>query len=64
MVPLFLGYGGHLREDLPRLANAVAAEHDGVSVELSAPAGEDDEVLAALAEYCARTMREPAPTKR
>ena len=58
VVPLFLGFGGHLREDLPRLAAAVAAEHEGVTVDLAPPAGEDAQVLAALADYCARAMRE------
>ena len=58
VVPLFLGYGGHLREDLPRLAAAVAAEHEGVTVDLAPPAGEDPQILAALADYCVRAMRE------
>ena len=40
VVPLFFGTGGHLRNDLPGL--------------VAAPAGEDDSVLAAIADYCLR----------
>ena len=57
VVPLFLGYGGHLREDLPRLAAAVSAEHPGIVVDLAPPAGEDARVLEALADYCVRELR-------
>jgi sirohydrochlorin cobaltochelatase len=52
VVPLFLGTGGHLRNDLPGLL-AAAQARTGVPVVASGAAGEDDYVLTALAEYCA-----------
>src|SRR3982750_4358151 len=39
--PLFFGRGGHLREDVPRLVAAIAAELPGVTIELTLPAGDD-----------------------
>ena len=51
VVPLFLGTGGHLRNDVPTLI-ATAERRAGVSVTVVAAAGEDAEVLQALAEYC------------
>lgn len=57
IVPLFLGQGGHLRDDIPRLVRAVALEHAGIQVELAAVAGEADGVLDALAAYCVEELR-------
>ena len=54
VVPIFLGQGGHLRNDLPRLARAVADEHPEVEVVLAGPAGEDPDVLEALAAFAVR----------
>jgi sirohydrochlorin cobaltochelatase len=56
VVPLFLGTGGHLRNDVPALA-AAAERHAGVPVSVASAAGEDGSVLEALAEYCLRTSR-------
>lgn len=49
VVPVFLGQGGHVRQDLPRLADAVRARFPGVAVELVPAVGEDPGVLAAIA---------------
>jgi sirohydrochlorin cobaltochelatase len=54
VVPLFLGTGGHLRRDLPPLIQA-AQESTGVAVTAVAAVGEDDSVLATIAEYCIRS---------
>lgn len=54
VVPLFLGPGGHLRHELPALVDAALREHAGITIEIAAPAGEDDSVIAALAAYAAR----------
>ena len=51
VVPLFLGTGGHIRRDLPLLIDA-AATNAGIPVQAVMPAGDDTEVLQALAEYC------------
>ena len=54
VVPLFLGTGGHLREDLPvMLAAAQAAA--GIPMTTATAVGEHDGVLAAMAEYCVRS---------
>jgi sirohydrochlorin cobaltochelatase len=55
VVPLFLGTGGHLRDDLPALL-AAAQERASVPVSAATAAGEDATVLAALAEYCLRAV--------
>jgi len=52
IVPLFLGPGGHLRHDLPRIVDAARARHPGLEIELAGPAGEDRFVIEALADYC------------
>jgi sirohydrochlorin cobaltochelatase len=52
IVPLFLGQGGHAREDLPRLVEAVRAQYPGVEVRLAGIAGDAPVVLDALAAYC------------
>lgn len=57
VVPLFLGRGGHLRVEAPRLVAAAAAALPEVAIELAQPAGEDDLVIDALAAYCIRTAR-------
>ena len=51
VVPLFLGTGGHLRNDLPALV-AAAQPHPRVPVSVATAAGEDSSVLEALAKYC------------
>lgn len=54
VIPLFLGQGGHLREDVPRLVDAARAAHPGISIDLASAAGEDAAVIEALAGYCLR----------
>jgi sirohydrochlorin cobaltochelatase len=51
VVPLFLGTGGHLRNDLPALL-AGAQAGAGVPVISVPAAGEHPSVLQALANYC------------
>jgi sirohydrochlorin cobaltochelatase len=54
IVPIFLGQGSHLRRDLPLLIDAVRARHSGLKVTLAGAAGEDADVIDALADYCLR----------
>lgn len=54
IVPLLLGRGGHLREDIPRLVDVARAAHPAIAIELADAAGEDAEVIEALAGYCLR----------
>jgi len=50
IVPLFLGMGRHVREDLPRLVDELQALHPDVAFSLRQAVGEDPEVIALLAK--------------
>ena len=54
VVPVFLGEGGHVREDVPRLIDAARSRHPEAEITLGGAIGEDQAVLEAIAEYCAR----------
>ena len=47
VVPVFLGAGGHVKADIPRL---VAAASPAVPVSVDAPIGEQAQVIDAIAE--------------
>jgi sirohydrochlorin cobaltochelatase len=49
IVPLFLGAGGHIKEDLPKLAAAARARHAGVEIVLETTIGERQEITDAIA---------------
>ena len=49
VVPLFLGAGGHLRDDLPPLVDSVRAAHAGRDVRLHPASGENTAVIDAIA---------------
>ena len=49
VVPLFLGTGGHLRQDLPPLVDALRADHPAVDFHLHAAIGEHAAVVEAMA---------------
>ena len=55
VVPLFLGIGKHLREDLPRLLDELRTLHPQVPVELARAVGEEPEVLELLARLALRS---------
>lgn len=52
IVPVFLGQGGHLRQDLPALVTAIRARHPEVAVDVATAVGEDDSVLDRMADVC------------
>lgn len=54
VVPMFLGQGGHLKRDLPVLAQAIRARHPGLELILAPAIGEQADVIAALATLIAR----------
>ena len=56
VVPIFLGQGGHVRDDVPALFDALRKRHSGVDVTLSHAAGEDGDVIEALASFCIRAL--------
>jgi sirohydrochlorin cobaltochelatase len=49
VVPLFLGTGGHLRQDLPPLVDALRSAHPDVTIRLHAAIGEHAAVSEAMA---------------
>jgi len=51
VVPLFLGYGGHIKQDLPDL---VAAANPQVKVTIDPPVGEAPQVIEAIAALIGR----------
>jgi sirohydrochlorin cobaltochelatase len=53
VVPVFLGQGGHVKEDLPRLVSETA--RPGVTLSLAKPIGEQPEVIEAIASAIAGT---------
>lgn len=50
VVPLFLGAGGHVRKDLPRLLGELAEAHPKVQWRLSAAVGETDILIQGMAD--------------
>lgn len=49
LLPMFLGAGGHVRQDLPALVASLQLEHPGLVVQLHRPVGELDTVVDAMA---------------
>ena len=52
VVPIFLGQGGHVREDLPRLLDQAGRRFSGLRLSTKPAIGEDLGVLMAVAKYC------------
>lgn len=53
LVPVFLGQGGHIREDLPKLIDACRHQYPLLNLTVKTAVGEDIGVLQAIAKYCA-----------
>lgn len=49
VLPLFLGVGKHLREDLPKLAARLRQAHPGLPISVGRPVGEDPRLLELIA---------------
>jgi len=60
VVPVFLGQGGHVRQDLPAQIERIRSAYPQLSIDVVKAAGEDANVLGAIARYClqARTPRQ------
>ena len=54
VVPVFLGAGGHLKEDLPKIVAAIRADHTDLEIAVEPPIGEQPAVIAAIAKAIAR----------
>jgi len=55
VVPVFLGQGGHVKEDLPKLLAAARERHPSVQFSLDAAIGEQAAVIEAIAAAIAFT---------
>jgi sirohydrochlorin cobaltochelatase len=64
VVPLFLGTGGHVRQDLPALLEGLRAAHPSVRWRLRPAIGEADSVIDAMAEAALRLTRDDEPATR
>lgn len=53
VVPVFFGYGGHLKVDLPRLVTEARDKLKDADISLEPPVGEQPEVIAAIARAIA-----------
>jgi sirohydrochlorin cobaltochelatase len=53
IVPLFLGQGGHVKEDLPKLVDAARVAYPGIGIQLDRAIGEQDRVIEAIAAVIA-----------
>ena len=49
--PLFMAQGGHLKQDLPRILDAIRATQPHVPIALESAIGEVPEILSAIAEW-------------
>jgi sirohydrochlorin cobaltochelatase len=54
VVPVFLGAGSHIKDDLPRLVARARTDHPKVAIRLDAPIGEQSALIEAIAAAIAR----------
>ena len=60
IVPVFLGVGGHLKTDLPRLVEAARARHAGLEIVLEQTIGERKEITDAIAAVISKGISHQA----
>jgi sirohydrochlorin cobaltochelatase len=58
VVPVFLGQGGHVRRDLPGIIEQLQTVYPQSRFMISSAAGEDPDVLNAIARYCAGSLHD------
>ena len=51
VAPLFLAQGGHMKNDLPKILNAIRAEHRGTDITLLPAIGDVDVILDAISAW-------------
>lgn len=56
VLPLFLGAGGHVRNDVPRLLDTLRERHAGVAFRLHPAIGEHALVIDAIAAACGAAL--------
>jgi sirohydrochlorin cobaltochelatase len=62
VLPLFLGIGKHLREDLPMLLAQLRSAHPQVTFVLRQAVGEAPELIDLLARMAVQNVTEAAPS--
>lgn len=62
VLPLFLGVGGHVRQDLPRLLEGLRARFPAVTWHLAPAIGEDARLLAAMTAIALDALNPPRRT--
>ena len=60
IVPVFLGVGGHLKKDLPKLVEAARARHPGLEIVLEQTIGERKEITDAIAAVISKGISHQA----
>ena len=56
IAPLFLGAGRHVREDLPQMVRTLARQFPQLRLSLAGHIGEDERVVALLAQMAAQAL--------
>jgi sirohydrochlorin cobaltochelatase len=51
IAPLFMAQGGHLKNDLPKILDAIRAEHRGTEITLLPAIGDVDPIIDAIAQW-------------
>ena len=59
VVPVFLGVGGHLKNDLPKLVETIRGKYPDLEIVVEPPIGEQPEVIAAMARAIGSAIRSP-----
>jgi sirohydrochlorin cobaltochelatase len=57
VVPLFLGAGGHVKEDLAALLQSLRDRFSDIEIRVTAPIGESEELVAAIAAWVLRSCK-------
>jgi sirohydrochlorin cobaltochelatase len=56
IVPVFLGQGGHVKKDVPRLLGELQDQYPGITLELWPALGDVDPVLDAIGTWIVNTL--------
>ncbi len=51
VAPLFMAQGGHLKQDLPKILDAIRGEHPGAEIALLPAIGDVDAILDAISDW-------------
>lgn len=51
VAPLFMAQGGHLKQDVPKILEAIRADHPKIEITLLPAIGEVDAILNAIADW-------------